>query len=405
MMKKLLCTMLTVFMLLHLSFPVSAAEPYTDAAHFSAMGTTPSNLRLDGRVASDGEFAYYSVFEDGIYRTSLSGGGSTKIVSPSTLGAASSDSCDFLFLNAAEGVLYFYYNGYGKAGGIYACRQDGGVSCILACNRIHYLGISDGRLVYSQSGEDIGASDHGSGEYGFAEIPTYSMNTFYEMNLDGTGRHPLGAVIPVSSSWDLLVADGRICYVDVTNRDMPFYSVKLDGTDKTLLSAGYTHYGEGPRYTYGGYIYFRESSIDTMADGTRVIGSSSACYRVKPDGTGKETIVFPENVQVSFVNAMDGRCYAATGEGIVWVEPDSGQSGSIGFGIERLESTGMLYTVPGWIYFTVSVYPADYVKPTAPGSYTFSLDSVLCRVRLDGSGFEEVHRRQGASSFTQTIFY
>lgn len=64
-----------------------------------------------------------------------------------------------------------------------------------------------------------------------------------------------------------------------------------------------------------------------------------------------------------------------------------------------------LYTVPGWLYFTSTVYLSDYVKPTSPGNYTVKLDEAFCRIRVDGSGFEVIHRKPGAVSLTQTIFY
>lgn len=406
-MKKIIRILLLLCCLSGLSFPAFAAEQSTDADHFASMGTTPSNLRLGGRTACDGENVYYSVLGEGIFCTGISGGGSTMVVSLSDFGSGASDRCDFQYLNAAGGALYFYYEGSGNTSGIYAYRPGGGISRILSGKGIVYLGMSAGRLIYCQAGEYVGASDGVSGEYGFSEIPAYSMSTFYEMNTDGTGRRSLGAVIPVSSSWDLLVTDERIFYVDVTNRDMPLYSVKKDGSDRVQLSAGYTHFGESPCYDYGGYIYFCESSIDTMADGTRVVGSSTAYCRVRPDGTGKESLPFPEDakIQMGFANALDGRCYIPVPNGIVWVVPGAGQSGSIYQKDEMTDMLNMLYTVPGWLYFTSTVYPSDYVKPTAPGNYTVKQDEAFCRIRVDGSGFEEIHRKPGAVSFTHTIFY
>lgn len=241
------------------------------------VGNSPNNIANYGLVAQNGQWIYHGDYF-GLYKTSVSGAGKTKIFDKQAS-----------HINVVGDWIYFM-NGY-HLGGLYRVKNDGSGLMKLSQTDVYWLQVVGDWIYYLGDG---------------------GLN---RMKTDGTNRTRLTEDIVGSSNGHILVSEGWIYYKN-DSQSGNLYKMRLDGSDKTKLDDT--------------NIWFINVHQDWL-----YYGSSAGFYKMKKDGTHKVKVadyVSLSNVYGDWIYLVSTPNYIKMnldGTGVVSFEPYSGSPLSI----------------------------------------------------------------------------
>lgn len=274
---------------------------YISAGVANTVGNAPSNSCMWGRVATQGNWVYYtnSVYNYYLYKMRQDGSEKQILVKEPVLG-----------INVV-GEWIYYTSIDRQNGGLYKIRLDGTQKTTLASELNYFVHVADG-WIYTQ---DI-----------FGDRKVYRRKT------DGTGK-----TLVCGDSCNNVHIVGDWIYYTTTSNDTA-YKIRTDGTEKGKLHSGFSAY-------------------HLVADNNAVVGVELKEYlKINADGSGFLSYNIG-NTQMSFLNANDGWIY--------FLENDfsAGQSAYYKMRYDRTEKTKILdvnfknssnyfiHVADGWLYF------------------------------------------------------
>lgn len=389
--------MLTLCMLFLSAVPAAAAEA------LQKNGTTPTNLARGGKIASDGQTIYIASGE-AVYMTPISGGPAKKLFDPSALGISDwgpgRDSyVGPSLLSVWNGALYFAYQDKdnGARSGVYRYDLVSGTAKWLVPGLVKYLSVENGVVTYALWNNAM-------------------QDVFYQMNPDGSNDHATGAVVGERSSAILVmggnsffVADGWIYYQRLSSGGADaltsnrLYRMRLDGSQKSQINAGYVDNIANNFSVSQGRIYFNQGKVHVSGKITYENQDAAFCTAL-PDGSDKREI----NLNTGYTGrdgdlwaqgmerftVWDGKIYEpffsyygdeGKAQTLVRVTNKDGTGAKFVFKADEKLTTGIsaVYTVPGWLFLDVTI--SDQWSTGIKGDpYRFG----IYRVKQDGSQSE-----------------
>jgi len=245
-------------------------------------GNTNGNIHNDGTVIINGEWVYYTNFNENnrLYKMKLDGTCNKELV-------RGHYSYQLNFING-----WIYYTS-GIPGEVYKVNENGKKNKKIIDKKVSNLIVTSKNIFYIQSYDDDwgklyrtdleGKNEillaNNINEFAFCDGYIYFSNrddesSLYKMDLDG------GNVMKLNSEYSSNInVDSEYVYYTNYNDKQKLFRIKKDGTDKKLLSQDMC----GEVNLIGEHIYYRNHT------------NKGQIYRMKKDGSENEVIIDREN--------------------------------------------------------------------------------------------------------------
>lgn len=215
------------------------------------VGNNPSNSSQWGRVASQGDWVYFSNEGYDYYLYKMRQDGSEKqVITKDTV----------IAINVVG--EWIYYTAEGSNGGLYKIKLDGSQKTKLDSSINYFVHVANGWIYYS--------SNYGN---------------IYKMKTDGTEK----TKISNDSCMSINVSGDWIYYINV-NDNYNVYKVRTDGTGREKLFGA----------MYGYHLAVDGDTIITV--------DMDAVKKINSDGSGYKGY-YQSNKQISYINAYNGWLY------------------------------------------------------------------------------------------------
>lgn len=231
----------------------SAVKVLVSAGVANTVGNTPSNSSQWGRVASQGDWVYFSNEGIDYYLYKMRQDGSEKQVIVKD---------PVIAINVVGEWIYYTAEKSSGNGGLFKIRLDGTQKTKLDSSINYFVHVANGWIYYS--------SDYGN---------------IYKMKTDGTGK----TKICNDSCTSINVSGDWIYYINMNDKHK-VYRVRTDGTGREKLFGGFSGY-------------------HLAVDGnTALTVDIDFVKRINVDGSGYKSY-YQNDKQVSYINANNGWLY------------------------------------------------------------------------------------------------